>query len=149
MFPDSGRVRVGLDVTTDNRVFLKLTADDVSLTPASIPNSVLKTLIVESLLRWGPTLLVIDEFESSLHPELQQFLMDELRASNVNAIITPHSMIPTNYVKDVREVVVLRLEKGETRAYRLSENVRERLWEAKLILSDFLFSGPLRPEVGG
>jgi predicted ATPase len=149
-FPGSGRVRVGFDITTDSRIFLRLTTEDgVRLTPISIPHGVLKTLIIESLLRWRPTLLVVDEFENSLHPELQQFLIDEIRTSGVNAIITSHSTVPVNYVRDLREVVVLRLERGETKVYRLSEEVRERIRETRLTLSDLLLSGLLRPEVSG
>jgi predicted ATP-dependent endonuclease of OLD family len=62
------------------------------LTPASIPSGVLKTLIIESLLsRAG--VIVIDEFENSLHPELQQFLMDEFRSRGAFVILTTHSTV--------------------------------------------------------
>jgi hypothetical protein len=143
-FPGSEKVRVVFDVTTDGRVFIKLISDTAQVTPPSIPSGVLKTLIIESLLLWRPTLIVIDEFENSLHLELQQFLMDEFRGSDVYTIITTHSTVPLDYVKDVREVVVLKLEGGETKLYRLGEEEGRKLRESKLTLSELIHSKLLR-----
>jgi hypothetical protein len=143
-FPGSEKVRVVFDVTTDGRVFIKLISDTAQVTPPSIPSGVLKTLIIESLLLWRPTLIVIDEFENSLHPELQQFLMDEFRGNDVYTIITTHSTVPLDYVKDVREVVVLKLEGGETKLYRLGEEEGRKLRESKLTLSELIHSKLLR-----
>jgi predicted ATPase len=137
-------LRLGLSVTEDGRVFLKLVADGVVLTPASIPSGVLKTLIIESLLsRAG--VIVIDEFENSLHPELQQFLMDEFRSRNALVILTTHSTVPLDYAKSVNEVVVLNLEGGETKAYRLGKEAEEALKKHKMTLSELFDSGLLQP----
>jgi len=137
-------LRLGFSVTEDGRVFLKLIADGVTLTPASIPSGVLKTLIIESLLsRAG--VIVIDEFENSLHPELQQFLLDEFRSRNAFVILTTHSTVPLDYAKSVNEVVVLRLEGGETKAYRLGKEAEEALKKHKMTLSELFDSGLLEP----
>jgi predicted ATPase len=138
-------LRLSFGVTEDGRVFLKLVADGVTLTPASIPSGVLKTLIIESLLHSGTNLIVIDEFENSLHPELQQFLMDEFRSHNAFVILTTHSTVPLDYAKSVDEVVVLRLEGGETRVYRLGREVEEELEKHKMTLSELFDSGLLEP----
>ncbi|MFP3316399.1 MAG: AAA family ATPase [Caldivirga sp.] len=138
-------LRLSFGVTEDGRVFLKLIADDVTLTPASIPSGVLKTLIIESLLHSGASLIVIDEFENSLHPELQQFLMDEFRSHNAFVILTTHSTVPLDYAKSVSEVVVLRLEGGETRVYRLKKEVEEELKRSRMTLSELFESGLLEP----
>jgi predicted ATPase len=138
-------LKLGFSVTEDGRVFLKLVADDVTLTPASIPSGVLKTLIIESLLHSGASLIVIDEFENSLHPELQQFLMDEFRSHNAFVILTTHSTVPLDYAKSVSEVVVLRLEGGETRVYRLGREVEEELEKHRMTLSELFESGLLEP----
>jgi len=90
-FPGYEDFNVIFEATADGRVFMRLIADDLRLAPISIPQGVLKTLILESLLRWRPTLLVVDEFENSLHPELQQFLINELRYSDLYVILTTHS----------------------------------------------------------
>jgi predicted ATPase len=137
-------LRLGFSVTEDGRVFLKLVADGVTLTPASIPSGVLKTLIIESLLNRAGT-IVIDEFENSLHPELQQFLMDEFRSRNAFVILTTHSTVPLDYAKSVNEVVVLKLEGGETKAYRLGKEAEEALKKHKMTLSELFDSGLLQP----
>ena len=137
-------LRLGFSVTEDGRVFLKLVADGTTLTPASIPSGVLKTLIIESLLsRAG--VIVIDEFENSLHPELQQFLMDEFRSRGAFVILTTHSTVPLDYAKSVNEVVVLKLEGGETKAYRLGKEAEEALKKHKMTLSELFDSGLLEP----
>jgi predicted ATPase len=142
-FPGYEDFNVIFEATTDGRVFMRLIADDLRLAPISIPQGVLKTLILESLLRWRPTLLVVDEFENSLHPELQQFLIDEFRYSDLYVILTTHSTTPLNYVKKVQEVIILRLENGETKAYRLNEEIAEILRNRKLTLSELISSGLL------
>jgi predicted ATPase len=137
-------LRLGFSVTEDGRVFLKLVVDGTTLTPASIPSGVLKTLIIESLLsRAG--VIVIDEFENSLHPELQQFLMDEFRSRGAFVILTTHSTVPLDYAKSVNEVVVLKLEGGETKVYRLGKEVEEALKKHKMTLSELFDSGLLQP----
>jgi predicted ATPase len=138
-------LKLGFSVTEDGRVFLKLVTDGVALTPASIPSGVLKTLIIESLLHSGVSLIVIDEFENSLHPELQQFLMDEFRSHNAFVILTTHSTVPLDYAKSVSEVIVLRLEGGETRVYRLGREVEEELKKHRMTLSELFESGLLEP----
>ncbi|MFZ8842297.1 MAG: AAA family ATPase [Pyrobaculum sp.] len=143
-FVGADDLRLGFSVTEDGRVFLKLIADGVTLTPASIPSGVLKTLIIESLLsRAG--VIVIDEFENSLHPELQQFLMDEFRSNGAFVILTTHSTVPLDYAKSVNEVVVLKLEGGETKVYRLGKEVEEALKKHKMTLSELFDSGLLEP----
>jgi predicted ATPase len=137
---------VVFEPTADGRVFVRLVVDGLRLAPISIPQGVLKTLILESLLKWEPSLLVVDEFENSLHPELQQFLLDEFRSSGVNVIVTTHSTIPLDYARSPDEVLVLKLVNGETKAYRLSREVLGRLREKRLTLSELLLSGLLRLE---
>jgi len=137
-------LKLSFGVTEDGRVLLKLIADGITLAPISIPSGVLKTLIIESLLsRAG--IVVIDEFENSLHPELQQFLMDEFRSRNAFVILTTHSTVPLDYAKSVNEIVVLKLEGGETRVYRLGRGVEEALKKHKMTLSELFDSGLLEP----
>jgi len=143
--PGAAECRLGFEVTTDGRVFLKLSTDGVSLPSVAIPSGVLKTLIIEAALYAKPTVVVIDEFENSLHPELQQFLMDELRNSGAYVFIATHSTVLLDYVKSPKEVVILRLENGETRAYRLKEETKEKLKKYGLTLSELVLSGLLEP----
>jgi predicted ATPase len=140
-FPGPSEFNVRFEVTDDGRVYMSLVADGVTLKPVSIPCGVLRTLILEALLEWKPTLLVVDEFENSLHPEVQQFLMDEFRSSGAHVILTTHSTIPLNYAKRVEEVVVLVLENGESKPRRLREDALKLLETKRLTLSELLLSG--------
>ncbi len=128
----------------DGKLLLKLaTAHGAELDQRNMPASVLKTLIVEAVLHAKPTLLVIDEFENSLHPEAQQFLIDEIRSHDVYAVLMTHSTTVLDYVKTPSEVVILSLEGGETKARRLGREVEERLKKSGLTLSELIESGLL------
>ncbi len=144
--PGYGDFNVVFEPTADGRISVRLAADGLRLAPPSIPQGALKTLILESLLAWEPSLLVVDEFENSLHPELQQFLLDEFRSSGASVIVATHSAIPLDYARSPDEVLVLKLVNGETKAYRLSGEVLGRLREKKLTLSELILSGLLRLE---
>jgi len=123
---------------------LKLTTEDgVTLTQATMPSGVLKTLILEAVLETKPTIVVIDEFENSLDPEAQQFLIDELRSRDVYAVLTTHSSVVLDYAKTPQEVVMLRLVGSETKAWRLRDEVKEKLKKHNLTLSELIGSGLL------
>jgi len=128
----------------DGKLFLKLAAaNGAELDQTNMPAGILKTLIVETVLYTNPTLVVIDEFENSLHPEVQQFLIDEIRSHGVYAVLMTHSTVPLDYAKSPREVVLLSFENGETKASRLGEEVKERLKKSGLTLSELIESGLL------
>jgi len=135
-------------VSDGDVLVLKLVTDDgITLTQSSMPSGVLKTLILETVLMTQPTMIVADEFEAGLDPEAQQFLMDELRSRNVYALLTTNSHVVLDYVKTPREVVMLRLDGGETKARRLGDEVKEMLRKHKLTLSELIESGLLEPLV--
>jgi len=123
---------------------LKLTTEDgVTLTQATMPSGVLKTLILEAVLETKPAIVVVDEFENSLDPEAQQFLIDELRSRDVYAVLTTHSSVVLDYAKTPQEVVMLRLVGNETKAWRLRDEVKEKLKKHNLTLSELIGSGLL------
>jgi len=135
-------------VDDGDMLVLKLAAENgVTLTQATMPSGVLKTLILETALMMRPTMVVVDEFENSLDPEAQQFLMDELRSRGVYAVLSTNSETVLDYVKTPQEVVVLRLVNGRTRAWRLGSEVEEMLKRHKLTLSELIYSGLLEPPV--
>ncbi|NPA97389.1 MAG: AAA family ATPase [Crenarchaeota archaeon] len=129
--------------TPDGRVLLKLVVDDLELAPTSIPSGVWKALAIETAILSRPTLLVIDEFENSLHAEAQKYLLDELRNCGAAVIIATHSPIPIDYARSLDEVLVLELVSGETRAWRLkdSKELREKLSKLGLTPSEALLYG--------
>ncbi|MFZ8837902.1 MAG: AAA family ATPase [Pyrobaculum sp.] len=138
-----------MQIATDGDVLaLKLTTEDgTTLTQATMPSGVLKTLIFETVLKMRPTMVVVDEFENSLDPEAQQFLIDELRSHDVYAVLTTHSSVVLDYAKTPQEVVMLRLVGNETKAWRLGDEVKEELKKHELTLSELIESGLLEPLV--
>ena len=136
-FDDSGGV-LTLKLVTENGVVL---------TQATAPSGLLKTLIIEAALMMQPTMMVIDEFENSLDPEAQQFLIDELRSYDIYAVLNTHSEVVLDYVKTPKEVVMLRLVGGSTVARRLGDETEETLKKRELTLSELIGSGFLEPLV--
>ncbi len=133
-------------VADGGALLLKLTTEDgVVMTQSTMPTGVLKTLIVEAALMTQPSVVVIDNFDCGLDPETQQFLIDEFRSHDVYTIITTYSEVVLDYAKRPQEVVILRLERGETKARRLGSEVEEALKRHKLTLSELIASGLLEP----
>jgi len=125
---------------------LKLTTEDgVTMTQATAPSGVLKTLIIEAALAARPTLVAVDNFECGLDAEAQQFLADELRTRGAYAIAVTSSETLLDYAKRPQEVVLMRLVNGEAKARRLGGEVEEALRRHKLTLSELLHSGLLEP----
>ena len=125
---------------------LKLTTEDgVTMTQATAPSGVLKTLIIEAALAARPTLVAVDNFECGLDAEAQQFLADELRTRGVYALAATNSETLLDYAKRPQEVVLMRLVNGEAKARRLGGEVEEALRRHKLTLSELLHSGLLEP----
>jgi predicted ATPase len=135
-------------VANGGALLLKLaTEDGTTMTQATMPTGVLKMLIVEAALMTSPSMVVIDNFECGLDAETQQFLMDELRSHGTYSIIITNSETVLDYVKTPKEVVMLRLVNGETKAWRLGDEVEEVLRKHKLTLSELIGSGLLEPLV--
>jgi predicted ATPase len=131
-------------VAEGGTLVLKLTTEGgIAMTQATMPSGVLKTLIVETALMAEPSMLIVDNFECGLDQEAQQFLLDEFRSHDVYALVVTNSETVLDYVKSPREVVLLRLENGETKAKRLGDEVEEALKRHKLTLSELLASGLL------
>ncbi|MEM3995323.1 MAG: AAA family ATPase [Thermofilum sp.] len=140
-----GEVKLTMPVTDDGRVYISIQVDGVKLPPPSQPDGALKALLVEAALLSKPMMIAIDEFENSLHPLAQQFLIDEIRSSGAYAIITTHSPVVLDYLKRLDELVLLKWEKGGTRALRTKspEELKNRLTELGLTTSEALLSGLL------
>jgi predicted ATPase len=125
---------------------LKLTTEDgITMTQATMPTGILKTLIIEAALMTQPTLIAVDNFECGLDAEAQQFLVDELRSHDVYSLIITNSETLLDYAKRPQEVVLMRLLGGEAKAWRLGGEVEEMLRKYKLTLSELIHSGFLEP----
>ena len=130
-------------LTPEGTVFFKLVIDDLELPPPSIPNGVWKVMAIETALALNPTILLIDEFENSLHARIQEYLLDEIRENGAVSIITTHSPIPIDYAHDLNEILILENTGYGTRAYRLKniEEYKKKLEKLGLTPSEALLYG--------
>jgi predicted ATPase len=92
LFPE---FTVSFEQTLDGRVFL-LVKDAISgavLHPPSIPDGFYKMLHVISAIEIGPSILLIDELENSLHAEVLEYVVEELKDSGITSIVATHSPV--------------------------------------------------------
>ncbi len=116
--------------TPDGRVVFKLVIDDrLELMPPAIPSGVWKIMAIESALLSNPTVLLVDEFENSLHVEAQEYLLNDIRDKGVYAIIATHSPVLIDLAKKLDEILILEYKGYETKAYRIRETkeLKEKL----------------------
>ena len=77
----------------DGRVMMTVHDQDanIDLEPPSIPDGFYKMLTILVALESKPDLLLIDEFENSLHVRLMEHLLDAIRSAETTTILTTHS----------------------------------------------------------
>ena len=132
-------VSIGFGYTGDGRVFLKLIVDGkFELLPPSIPAGVWKAMAIEAAVLSGPSILLVDEFENSLHVEAQEYLLSEIRDSGVTAIIATHSPVVIDLARSLDELLLLEYKDYETKAYRFKESkeLQEKLEKLGLTVSE-------------
>ena len=114
--------------------------EKITIIQASIPDGIWKALAIEAAILSNPTMIIIDEFENSLHARAQDLLLEELRNSNALSIVTTHSTIPLDFAKSLNEILVLELVNGETKSWRMGEikTVEKKLEELGLTTSEGL-----------
>jgi len=114
--------------------------EKITIIQASIPDGIWKALAIEAAILSNPTMIIIDEFENSLHARAQDLLLEELRNSDALSIVTTHSTIPLDFAKSLNEILVLELVNGETKPWRMGEikTVEKKLEELGLTASEGL-----------
>ena len=114
--------------------------EKITIIQASIPDGIWKALAIEAAILSKPTMIIIDEFENSLHARAQDLLLEELRNSDALSIVTTHSTIPLDFAKSLNEILVLELVNGETKPWRMGEikTVEKKLEELGLTASEGL-----------
>jgi predicted ATPase len=86
---------ISFEQTLDGRVFLvvKDVISDTMLHPPSIPDGFYKMLHIISAIEIGPPILLIDELENSLHAEVLEYIVEELKDSGITSIVATHSPV--------------------------------------------------------
>ncbi|MFA4646776.1 AAA family ATPase [Pyrococcus kukulkanii] len=141
VFPDT---RVFFQLTEDGRVMMKVFEGDLELAPPSISDGFYKALAILTAVYLKPPLLIIDEIENSLHPETLELIIDTLKESESQVIITTHSPVVVDMVEP-SELILVDKEKGETVFKRIEdpEKIKKFLNEKGITLSEGWLYGSL------
>jgi len=113
---------------------------ELILPPASVPDGFIKMLtILTAVYLLGISTIIIDEIENSLHLKYIERLVDVMRYSSSQFIVTTHSPLIIDFM-DPSEIIILDKERGETKVNRVRdlEKLRERLAENGILLSEWL-----------
>ena len=113
--------------------------------PWSLPEGFYKVLAILTALELKPSLLIIDEIENSLHPETLETIIDEIKDSGIQTILTTHSPAVVDIVEPEDLVLVERGEEGESVVRRVEdpEEVKAHLREIGITLSERWLYGKL------
>ncbi len=140
-FPDTS---VFFQLTEDGRVMMKVFEGNLELAPPSISDGFYKTLAILTAAYLKPPLLIIDEIENSLHPETLELILDVLRGSESQVIITTHSPVVVDMTEPSDLILVDKAE-GESRFVRIRdpEKIKKFLNEKGITLSEGWLYGSL------
>ncbi|MEM2485632.1 MAG: AAA family ATPase [Candidatus Caldarchaeum sp.] len=92
LFPDFA---IQIKPTADGRVFLSVTdkLNGAEIHPPSIPDGFYKLLHILTAVESKPSVLCIDELENSLHSEVLEYVVHELKNSGVLCLVATHSPV--------------------------------------------------------
>ena len=93
--------KLGFKLTDEGNIILKVIDEstpgsNLELYAPSLPDGFFKVLLVLIALEAKPSFLMIDELENSLHDTAIQYLLDSIRESGVNTMISTHSPLVIN-----------------------------------------------------
>lgn len=107
-------------ITDDGRVMIKFFEEGFELLPPNISDGIYKILTLLIAIYLKPPLLIIDEIENSLHPETLELILDTIKASDIQAIITTHSPVVVD-MTEPDDMVLVEKERGESRFKRIKD----------------------------
>lgn len=145
---------LSFELSPDGRLIMNMRevidGNPLLLNPSMMPHGVVKAITILAVLSARPPvmakppLLVIDEFENSLHLRLVEKLLDAIRHSDAKAILTTHSPMVIDLV-DPGDLVLVAKESGRTKITRISnpEEVKRWLSEKGITLSEGVLYGEI------
>jgi predicted ATPase len=124
---------VKFELAQDGRVLIK----GGQFYPPGLPDGFFKTLAILVALESKPPLLAIDEFENSLHPQLAETLIDELKGSGTQVIVVTHSPTVVDAADPEDLILASRDDEGTSfRRVKEPQQIRQWLREKGLTLSE-------------
>ena len=135
------------DLTPEGNVYMKILENGTELMPPCIPDGFYKALLILASIEERPSILLIDEIENSLHAELLEYIIDELKEASkqgTTVIAATHSPVVIDLV-DLEDLILV--EKGTmgTVLSRVEEpdEVRRKLREFGITPSESWIYGKL------
>jgi len=123
------------------RVALVAEENGLELPPQNIPDGAVKLLAIMTAAELGPSVLLIDEIENSMHARMLEYVVDMLNSLGIPVLVATHSPVVVDLVDPSRVLIVLRdLERG-TYVERIEEpeKLYEELKRLGVSLSDYVF----------
>lgn len=134
--------KIGFKLTDEGNIILKVNDQSVpekaiELLPPSLPDGFFKALLVLTSLEMNPSILMVDELENSLHDKMVQYLIDTIKDSEINSIITTHSPLVVNSA-DLGEIRILEKINGNStiKSIPKPEETRKKLIELGITPSE-------------
>ena len=90
------------------------------------------------------TLICFEEPENFIHARLQKLLVEILKKSEKQILISTHNPYFVDFVEP-EDVIIVEKEKGQTKAYRIKnpQELKRKLEELELGLGEYYYSGAL------
>ncbi len=131
------KIDVRPHITDDGRVMIKFIEDGLELLPPNTSDGLYKLLTIFTAIYLKPPLLIIDEVENSLHPETLELVLDTIKASDIQAIITTHSPVVVD-MTEPGDIILAEKEQSESKFIRAKdpEKIRESLREKGITFSE-------------
>ena len=130
VFTEDGNIRLHFVEKSENK--------ELILPPSSVPDGFIKMLtILVAVYLLGLSTIVIDEIENSLHLRYIENLIDVMRYSNAQFIVTTHSPLVIDFM-DPSEIIILNKEKGESKVSKINEPNKLKLVNEGILLSEWL-----------
>jgi hypothetical protein len=141
IFPD---IDVRPLLTEDGRIMIKFREGSLDLLPPQTSDGFYKILTLITAIYLKPPLLIIDEIENSLHPSTLELILDTIKISDTQAIITTHSPIVVD-MTELNNIILVDKEQGESRFKRIKdpEKIKEFLIKKGITFSEGWIYGDL------
>jgi|GEM_PF-1933330 predicted ATPase len=129
------------------RMNLYFYKDRVEVSKEHLPDGLLKGLVILTALEQNPSILLIDEIENSLHPELLEFLINTLKEESEGYVfVTTHSPVVLNLVEP-EEIYIFKpkddgsVEIKNVLEYKSKEELMKELEELGISLGEKVLYG--------
>ena len=135
--------QIRFTVMRDGRILLHVTDGNIELDPPSIPDGFYKLLAILAAIELKPTILLIDEIETSLHAKIIEYVIASLKTCDANVVLTTHSPTVIDAV-DLQDIIMLENTQHISTCSRITdpEDFADQLREKGITVSEsWIYAG--------